>query len=37
MRDDSNTIDKQLYCLDYSNDGTKLLAAGSEPVVRIYD
>lgn len=29
MRDDSNNIDKQLYCLDYSNDGTKLLAAGS--------
>lgn len=37
IKDDSTVIDKQLYCLDYSIDGTKLLAAGSEPVVRIYD
>lgn len=37
LRDDSPCTDKQLYCLDYNNDGTKLLAAGSEPIVRIYD
>jgi WD40 repeat protein len=37
IKDDSGAIDKQLYCLDYNNDGTKLVAAGSEPVVRVYD
>jgi WD40 repeat protein len=37
LKDDSNSVDKQLYCLDYSLDGTKLMAAGSEPVIRLYD
>jgi len=37
IRDDSPCTDKQLYSLDYSNDGTKLIAAGSEPIIRIYD
>ena len=37
MKDDSQYGDKQLYSLDYSNDGTKLMATGSEPVIRIYD
>ena len=37
MKDDSPVIDKQLYCLDFNRDGTKLVACGSEPVVRVYD
>jgi hypothetical protein len=35
MKDDSkNTLDKQLYCVDYNSDGTKLVVCGSEPVVQ---
>lgn len=37
MKDDGPTIDKQLYCLDFNHDGTKLAVCGSEPVVRVYD
>lgn len=29
MKDDSNSTDKQLHCLDYNADGTKLMAVGS--------
>ena len=29
IKDESGAIDKQLYCLDYNSDGTKLVAAGS--------
>lgn len=37
MKDDSAAIDKQLYCLDFNCDGTKLVTCGSEPIVRVYD
>lgn len=37
MKDDSTAIDKQLYGLDFSHDGTQLVACGSEPIIRIYD
>ena len=38
MKDDSkNTLDKQLYCVDYNSDGTKLVVCGSEPVIRVWD
>jgi hypothetical protein len=37
MKDDSPGNDKQLYCLDFNNDGSKLITAGSEPVIRVYD
>jgi hypothetical protein len=34
MKDDSKTsIDKQLNCVDYNNDGTKLAVCGSEKIV----
>ena len=34
MKDDSkNTVDKQLSCLDYRSDGTKIAVCGSEPIV----
>lgn len=30
MKDDTkNTIDKQLYCVDYNSDGTKIAVCGS--------
>jgi hypothetical protein len=29
MKDESPYNDSQLYCLDFNNDGTKLLTAGS--------
>lgn len=37
LKDDSPTKDKQLFGLDYTSDGTKLMVAGSEPIIRIYD
>lgn len=34
IKDDSkNTIDKQLYCVDYNSDGSKIAVCGSEPIV----
>jgi COMPASS component SWD3 len=37
MKDDSkNTIDKQLNCVDYNNDGTKLAVCGSEKTVVLH-
>ena len=37
MKDETPYADTQLYCLDFNNDGTKLLTAGSEPILRVYD
>ena len=35
MKDDSKTsTDKQLYCVDYSSDGSKIAVCGSEPIVQ---
>lgn len=35
MKDDNkNVIDKQLFCVDYKSDGTKIAVCGSEPIVR---
>ena len=33
MKDDNKNIDKQLSCLDYRSDGTKIAVCGSEPIV----
>jgi hypothetical protein len=37
MKDETPYSDTQLYCLDFNSDGTKLLTAGSEPILRVYD
>lgn len=37
IKEESDAIDKELYGLDYNPDGTKLVACGSQTVVRVYD
>jgi COMPASS component SWD3 len=38
FKDESKeSLDKQLFCIDYNEPGTKLVSCGSEPLIRVYD